>query len=148
MWKHETRDTIFCLCVDDFGVKYFSKEDVQHLHDTIATEYTCKIDWKGENFLGYTIKWDYEKGHVDISMPDYIRNALKKLLYKTKVYPQYSPHEHTAVNWTNKGERQYSQQPDDYSFLDKRYNICTISSWMFSIMNELRIALCCQLSIK
>ena len=82
MWKHETRDTIFCLCVDDFGVKYFSKEDVQHLHDTIATEYTCKIDWKGENFLGYTIKWDYEKGHVDISMPDYIRNALKN--YSTK----------------------------------------------------------------
>ena len=105
--------------MDDFGVKYFSKEDVQHLHDTIATEYTCKIDWKGENFLGYTIKWNYQKGYVDISMPDYIRNALKKLLYKTKVYPQYSPHEHTAVNWTNKGERQYAQQPDDSPFLDK-----------------------------
>ena len=33
MWKHETRQTLFCLCVDDFGVKYFSKEDVQHLHE-------------------------------------------------------------------------------------------------------------------
>ena len=104
MWKHETRDTIFCLCVDDFDVKYFSKEDVQHLHDTIATEYTCKIDWKGENFLGYTIKWDYEKGHVDISMPDYIRNALEKLLYKAKISSQYPPHGHTTVNWANKGK--------------------------------------------
>ena len=37
MWKHKTRKTIFCLCIDDFGITYFSKEDVQHLHDTIAT---------------------------------------------------------------------------------------------------------------
>ena len=87
MWKHETRKTLFCLCVDDFSVKYFSKEDIQHLHDTIATEYTCKIDWKRENFLGYTIDWNNKKGYVDISMTDYIRNALKKLLYTTKVYP-------------------------------------------------------------
>ena len=47
MWKHETRKTLFCLCVGDFGMTYFSQEDVQHLHDTIATEFTCKIDWKG-----------------------------------------------------------------------------------------------------
>ena len=25
MWKHESRKTMFCLCVDDFGVKYYSK---------------------------------------------------------------------------------------------------------------------------
>ena len=49
MWKHKTRQTVFCLCVDDFGVKYYNKEDVQHLHDTIAKEYTCKIYWTGEN---------------------------------------------------------------------------------------------------
>ena len=53
-------------------------------------------------------------------MPDYIRNALKKLLYKQKVYPQYSLHEHNAVNWTNKGERQYAQQPDDTPLLDEK----------------------------
>ena len=119
MWKHKTRRTTFCLCVDDFGVKYFSKEDVQHLHDTIAKEYTCKIDWSGENFLGYKIKWDYEKGFVDISIPDYIKNALKRLGYKVSIYPQYSPHEHAGVNWTNKGDRQYAQQPDDSPLLDK-----------------------------
>ena len=72
MWKHKTRKTIFCLCVDDFGVKYFSKEDVQHLHDSIAMEYTCKIDWTGEHFIGYKINWNYDKGYVDINIPDYI----------------------------------------------------------------------------
>ena len=25
MWEHKTRRTKFCLCVDDFGVKYFSR---------------------------------------------------------------------------------------------------------------------------
>ena len=53
-------------------------------------------------------------------MPDYIRNALKKLLYKQKVYPQYSPHEHTAVNWKYKGEGQCAQQPDDTPLLDAK----------------------------
>ena len=27
IWSHETRKTKFCLCVDDFGVKYYNKED-------------------------------------------------------------------------------------------------------------------------
>ena len=53
-------------------------------------------------------------------MPYYIRNALEKLLYKQKVYPQYSPYEHTAVHWTNKGERQYAQQPDDTPLFDEK----------------------------
>ena len=31
VWKHETRQTIFCLCADYFGVKYFSDSDAKHL---------------------------------------------------------------------------------------------------------------------
>ena len=31
LWKHKTRDTVFALCVDDFGVKYTSKETINHL---------------------------------------------------------------------------------------------------------------------
>jgi len=25
LWEHDTRPTKFCLCVDDFGIKYFCK---------------------------------------------------------------------------------------------------------------------------
>ena len=119
MWKHKTRQTIFCLCVDDFGVKYYNKEDIHFLHDTIAKEYTCKIDWTGENFLGYKINWNYDRGYVDISIPDYIKNALERLGYNVSTWPQYSPHEHIGVNWTNKGDRQYAQQPEASLFLTK-----------------------------
>jgi hypothetical protein len=31
LWKHETRPLTFTLVVDDFGVKYESKDDVDHL---------------------------------------------------------------------------------------------------------------------
>ena len=31
MWKHDTKPISFCLCVDDFGVKYTNKDDVEHL---------------------------------------------------------------------------------------------------------------------
>ena len=50
MWKHVTKPTIFCLCVDDFGVKYCNKGDIQHLIDALSKQYTCTIDWTGQNF--------------------------------------------------------------------------------------------------
>ena len=31
MWGHTTRPTKFCLFVDDFGIKYWSKADADHL---------------------------------------------------------------------------------------------------------------------
>ena len=107
MWKHKKYKTIFYLCVDDFGVNYFSKEDVQHVYDTLAKEYTYKIDWTSEHFIDYMINWNYDRGFVDISMPDYVKSTLKILLYKVCITPQYSPHEHVGINWTNKGDRQY-----------------------------------------
>jgi hypothetical protein len=31
LWRHESRDIAFCLVVDDFGVRYTSKDDADHL---------------------------------------------------------------------------------------------------------------------
>ena len=39
LWRHKTRKTTFALCVDDFGVKYYSKEDALHLIDAFETNY-------------------------------------------------------------------------------------------------------------
>ena len=30
IWIHQSRPTKFCLCVDDFGVKFFSETDANH----------------------------------------------------------------------------------------------------------------------
>ena len=49
IWTHDTRRTIFCLCVDDFGVKYYSKADADHLINALK-DYKITIDWKGNNY--------------------------------------------------------------------------------------------------
>ena len=72
LWKHVSRRTTFCLCVDDFGIKYFSKEDVNHLLASLRQNYKISVDWEGKNYCGLTLEWNYEKGYVDISMPGYI----------------------------------------------------------------------------
>jgi hypothetical protein len=38
--------------VDDFGVKYVNKEDMDHLISTIGNRYPIKVDWKAEYYLG------------------------------------------------------------------------------------------------
>ena len=47
LWCHTTRPTTFTLCVDDFEVKYFSKEDAHHLVNALNTNYEVITDWTG-----------------------------------------------------------------------------------------------------
>ena len=37
IWAHRTRKTKFYLCVDDFGVKYFTKDDANHIIDSLKS---------------------------------------------------------------------------------------------------------------
>ena len=113
MWKHTTRKTAFCLCIDDFKVIYYSKTDIDHLLTTLQKVYDVTVDWSGKHFLGYMLDWIYEKGFVDLSMPGYIKELLLKLQYQVKKHPQYSPHDATTINWIAKSNRQYAMQDDN-----------------------------------
>ena len=93
LWKHETRPTKFCLCVDDFGVKYFSQADADHLLDALKQHYKISVDLEGKNYCGLTMDWNYQQGYVDISMPKYIPAMLKKLQHPSPKKPQYAPHQ-------------------------------------------------------
>ena len=44
LWQHETRQIRFCLCVDDFGIKYFRKQDAEHLLQAIGSKYKYTVD--------------------------------------------------------------------------------------------------------
>jgi hypothetical protein len=117
MWRHKTRKTTFCLCVDDFGIKYFSQDDAMHLINALKESYQVTIDWKGKHFCGLTFDWHYHQGHVDVSMPDYIQKLLKKLKHLlTKA--QYSPYLVTPYIPLKKGERQYAPDEDTTNFLN------------------------------
>ena len=56
LWTHTSRPTSFCLCVDDFGVKYFSQEDADHLIKSLRAAFKVIVDWKVENYYGRTLK--------------------------------------------------------------------------------------------
>ena len=85
--------------------------------------------------FGFTLDWNYDKGFVDISMPNYVKDALVKLQYKTRKHPQYSPHDFHAINWTRKGNQQYSTKEDTSPFLDKKRNyICAVCDRHFSLL--------------
>ena len=54
IWAHKTRRTKFCLCVDDFAIKYYSKDDAEHLISALKDAYTVTVDNTGGIFVGYT----------------------------------------------------------------------------------------------
>ena len=98
LWEHESRQTKFCLCVDDFGVKSFNKYDTKHLLDALQSSYKISTDMGGANYCGLTIDWDYTAGHVDISMPGYLDKVLSKYPLPSKnslnMHPINGPPQH------------------------------------------------------
>ena len=92
LWKHETKRTLFALCVNDFGVKYDSLEDLQHLIGALKAHYEITIDMEGRNFCGLQLEWNYDAGYVDISMPTYVQKKLNKFRHTPPTRPQYAPH--------------------------------------------------------
>jgi hypothetical protein len=89
---HTTRPTKFCLCVDDFGIKYFTRADADHLLDTLRKYYRISVDWEGRNYCGLTITWHYKQGYVDTSVPGYVPSALGRLQHLAPSDPQVAPH--------------------------------------------------------
>ncbi len=79
LWKHVTHLVWFNLRVDDFVIKYIGREHLQHLYDALRKE-TYKIvkDCTGDLYCKITLKWNYEKHHVDLAMPAYVKKQLTK----------------------------------------------------------------------
>jgi hypothetical protein len=92
LYHHETRPISFALVADDFAIKYVGKEHAEHLFETLREIYTITIDWTGTKFCGLTLKWDYDNGTVDISMPGYIAKCLARFQHKPTKRPQHAPH--------------------------------------------------------
>jgi len=47
MWHHTTRPLTFTLAINDFGIKYFSQQDANHLLSALQDKYSITIDWSG-----------------------------------------------------------------------------------------------------
>jgi hypothetical protein len=78
LWKHDTRPIQFTLVVDGFGVKYVGKEHAHHLKNTLEEHYKLTCDWTGTQYIRITLDWDYTKCQAHLSMPNYVKKALKQ----------------------------------------------------------------------
>jgi hypothetical protein len=69
LWRHRERKTIFALCVDDFGIKFFNEDDANHLIATLEKYYKISVDRNGGHYCSLTLNWHYKDKYVDVLMP-------------------------------------------------------------------------------
>jgi hypothetical protein len=70
LFKHSSRSTIFTLVVDDFGIKYKTLDDTEHLIKCLQLLYEIKMDKTGSRYLGFIIVFDDAEQTMSLSMPD------------------------------------------------------------------------------
>jgi Reverse transcriptase (RNA-dependent DNA polymerase) len=112
LFKHKTNSILFALVVDDFLVQYSDIRDFTHLVDTLLLHYKITTDMKASRFCGITLQWNYEEGHVTLSMPGYTEKALLRFTHPTPAKPQHSPHEWTPPDY---GAKVQYADPEDQS---------------------------------
>eukprot|EP00804_Cyclotella_cryptica_P009376 CCRYP_018078-RH/>CCRYP_018078-RH protein AED:0.35 eAED:0.35 QI:0/0/0/1/0/0/2/0/435 len=104
LWKHIWRPIQFTLVVDDFGIKYVGDEHPQHLL-TVLQEH-------------YSVNWDYDKRRVHLSMPGYVKKALRQFQHPTPQTPQHAPFPAMPIKY---GARtQYAKAPSTAALLDPK----------------------------
>jgi hypothetical protein len=116
LWTHKLRDIVFSLVVDDFGVRYTSQADADHLLDTLRQHYQVSVDWTGTRYCGLTLAWDYERRTCDISMLGYIACALQRFQHVAPSKPEHSPHPWQRPTYGAK--TQFAALPDASAALD------------------------------
>ncbi len=89
----------FTLVVDNYGMKYINKNNVDHLTSVLKQDYKIDTNWEGTQYLGLALNWDYGKRKVHLSMPSYIENALIRFGHECPNKPQLQPHPHTLPTY-------------------------------------------------
>jgi hypothetical protein len=78
------------LVVDNFGIKYAGKKHTNHLITRLKEKYKLSEDLARALYCGITLKWDYLKHTLNISLPGYVKKQLLKynhIMLRTQHYP-------------------------------------------------------------
>lgn len=129
-FKHKTRGTVFSLVVDNFGIKYTSQDNANHLISALEEKNTITKDFEGKIFLGLHLDWNYSKRTVRITMPDYVKKALARFQHKFPTHPQHkfpthpqhSPHPRAKIKY---GEKvQYAKETVSMDMTKEQLTYC------------------------
>ena len=66
--------------------------------------------WEAKLYIGISLKWDYSKRTLDLSMPGYVTAALQRFRHQLKNTCQSSPHHHAPPTY---GTRVQFAEPED-----------------------------------
>jgi hypothetical protein len=64
LWSHTWRPVHFTLVIDDFRVKYVGKKHAIHLKQNLKENYKLTLKWDGQQYIGITLDWDYNRQQV------------------------------------------------------------------------------------
>jgi hypothetical protein len=99
LWTHKSRPICFCLCVDDFAVKYIRQEDADHLINANKKFYPMTVDWQATKYIGLTIEWNYTTRKANIHMPGYLKKAFVLFKHQKPDKIQRSLHPHVITKY-------------------------------------------------
>jgi len=137
----------FTLVVDDFGVKYVGEEHALHLEQTLENDYSVTTEWEEKRYIGITLDWDCKQQQVHLSMPGYVKKALKTFQHVMKkeqqqLFPsapikygakkQYTTQESMAPPLNKSGKKSIQQVCEIVLFLGQAVDsalLCPISSF-------------------
>jgi len=91
LFAHIDRPVSFTLIVDDFGIKYTGRQHADHLLATLRLLYPITVNWTGDKYIGYTIKWDRPNRRVHLSMSGYVSKALTRFGIQKPTRPVNAP---------------------------------------------------------
>jgi hypothetical protein len=117
LWQHDTRPIQFTLIVDNFGVKYVGKDYAQLLKNTLEEHYKLTCDWTGTRYVGITLDWDFINQQVHLSMPNYVKKALKQFQHIASKL-QHSPYPSIPIQYGTK--KQFATQELSATLLDDK----------------------------
>eukprot|EP00804_Cyclotella_cryptica_P017718 CCRYP_001158-RA/>CCRYP_001158-RA protein AED:0.36 eAED:0.36 QI:0/0/0/1/0/0/3/0/335 len=110
LWKHKTRNSQFVLVVDDFGIKYVKREDLDHLVAVLRRHYDVSVDINGKELFKIELDWDYKKGEVHLSMEPYLQKALHQFDNLVPTKRQDSPYLHVEPKYVGKEGQTHVQK--------------------------------------
>ena len=99
LFKHHNRNITFTLVVDDFGIKWTKKADLDHLLSILELKYKMKVDMDAKQYVGIDLQWDYDKRELICSMDEYIDTALLELQHITPKQVHHGPSKHVPPNY-------------------------------------------------
>jgi hypothetical protein len=99
LWSHKTKPIRFVLVVDDFGIKYLNKEDLDHLIKSLEKYYEVTVDLAGKEYVKIELDWDYKNKKVHLSMAPYLQKALRQFDNIVPTQTQDSPYPHVEPKY-------------------------------------------------